>query len=101
MRYSKEDVRNIYTRFITALCPNPLERGDYFLDYHAMYGGYVITKIIDRSPLFPAGSESFPFGLARRSASEMYMSLLLATNVLEVIDNHVLDWVAIEDEGKE
>ena len=84
----------MYTRFIKALCPNPLERGEYMLDHNAAYGGYMITK------KKTSGGESCPYGFTRRSAGEMYLSLLMAANVLEELDRGAAPWMPIADEGQ-
>lgn len=47
------------------------------LDHNAIYGGYMIVEYGEH------GSESHPFGSARRSAKEMYLSMYMAVVALE------------------
>ncbi len=50
------------------------------LDYAPIYGGYVIEE------LETEGGCSHPFGSIRRSAREMYLSMLMTAQALEDIN---------------
>lgn len=52
------------------------------LDYIACYGGYVIVEYMEDT------SESHPLGSLRRSASEMYLSMLMAAQALEDVKHN-------------
>ncbi len=93
MRYAKREVQAMFVRFIKTLCPTSATREDYFLDYAPCYGGYVIEKYN------PIDGVSMPFGIARKSPKEMYLSLEMACNVLDEMDKNT-PWMAIADEGQ-
>lgn len=63
----------MFTRLIKAMGKHDA----YGLDYISVYGGYVIVEY------GPNGIESHPFGLMRRNAREMYLSMLMASQALE------------------
>ncbi len=91
MRYPKREVQAMFVRFIKTLCPTSATREEYFLDYSLSRGGYVIEKYN------PTDGVSMPFGLARKSAKEMYMCLEMACNVLDEMDKNT-PWMPISDE---
>lgn len=78
MRYTKKEITGIFGRLLKAI-PNG-HRLELYLDYNACYGGYVIVKAWEDS------SESHPFGSLRRSSREMYLSMLMAAQALESLN---------------
>jgi hypothetical protein len=81
MRYTKSEVRGMFSRLVRAM--NRMENhGSYngwVLDYAACYGGYVIEE------LGPEGGCNHPFSSTRRNAREMYLSMLMTAQGLENI----------------
>lgn len=91
MKYTKKDVEGMFKRLCTALNKR-IDAGSYnglSLDYISCYGGYVIVEYD------PVGGESHPFGLNRRNIREMYLSMLMTTQMLEAIA-----YKKIQDGGK-
>ncbi len=79
MRYSKADVKGMFSRLVRAMGKRE-DAGSYdglSLDYAPIYGGYVIEE------LHPDSGINHPFGSLRRSAREMYLSMYMAANALE------------------
>lgn len=74
MRIEKSDLRGIFERLV-----KKLPDGSYKLDHAPVYGGYVIEKNEE------SGGISHPFGSTRRSASEMFMSIRMACEAIELI----------------
>ncbi len=92
MKYTKKEVQGMFSRLVKAMgkdivgsCYNtPTDDLVYVkhglqLDYISCYGGYVIEEV------GPEGGCSHPFGCMRRTAKEMYLSMYMATQVLENI----------------
>lgn len=75
MKYTKKEVQGMFTRLANAM-NNPK---DLQLDYVSCYGGYVIEQIDEN------GGVNHPFGSPRRSAREMYLSMLMTAQALEDI----------------
>lgn len=81
MRYTKAEVRGMFARLAKAMNKR-IDAGNWDimgLDYNACYGGYVIVEYGENV------SESHPFGCVRRSAKEMYLSMLMTAQALEDI----------------
>ncbi len=81
MRYTNKEVQGMFSRLIKAMSKRE-DRGSYnglVLDYVACYGGYVIEE------LCPTGGVSHPFGCLRRSAREMYLSMWMTVQALEIL----------------
>ncbi len=79
MRYTKSEVKGMFSRLVRAMGKRecPISYNGLVLDYIACYGGYVIEEI------GPKGGCSHPFGSVRRNAREMYLSMLMATQAVE------------------
>ena len=81
MRYTKADIRGMFTRLVKAM--NKREDGGNYnslvLDYAPIYGGYVIEEV------GLEGGCSHPYGSMRRSGREMYLSMYMAAQALEDI----------------
>jgi hypothetical protein len=81
MKYTKKEVQGMFTRLVKAMNKS-IDGGSHeglHLDYASCYGGYVIEE-----HLKDAGC-SHPFGCFRRNSREMYLSMWMATQVLEDI----------------
>lgn len=79
MRCTKAEIRGMFSRLVKAMGKKE-DDGNYnglVLDYAPIYGGYVIQE------LCAEGGYSNPFGSARRSSREMYLSMYMAAQVLE------------------
>ncbi len=62
-----------------------IDAGSYnglHLDHAACYGGY---KIVEYGP---EGAEHEPFGSTRRNKTEMYYSMLMAAQALEILNTN-------------
>lgn len=81
MKITKPDLMAMFGRLAKAM-NKPIGGGQYnglHLDYAPCYGGY---KIVEYSP---EKGELEPFGSARRSKTEMYYSMLMAAQALEIL----------------
>lgn len=74
MKYTKKEVQGMFNRLCKAL-----EKENLILDYVSCYGGYVIEEKHEDTSI------SHPFGCFRRNAKEMYLSMWMATQLLEDI----------------
>ncbi len=94
MKYTKKEVQGMFVRLVKASKKQvgPIyindntdtlnyESGGWCLDYTSVYGGYVIEEIGDK------GSVNHPFGAMRRNAREMYLSMYMTTQALEMLNN--------------
>lgn len=79
MRYTKKEVKGMFSRLVKAM--GQREDGGSWnglgLDYNSTYGGYTIVEFGE------LGSEGHPFGALRRNAREMYLSMHMAAIALE------------------
>jgi hypothetical protein len=81
MRITKSEVRGMFERLCRAM-NMPEDHGSYnglSLDYYSVGGGYRIDRY------HPEKGCDQPFGTLRRSAREMYLSMLMTAQVLEEI----------------
>lgn len=92
MRYTKSEVHGMFKRLLKAigkqqgpiLINDNADGVDHFpggwiLAHNSTYGGYVIEQEEE------SGGVSHPLGSMRRSAREMYLSMLMAAQALEDI----------------
>lgn len=82
MRITKSEIHGMFNRMIkTMMRHNPkLDYTNWQLDYVSCYGGYVVEQIGEN------GGVSHPLGMRRRSAAEMYCSMLMVCNALECLE---------------
>lgn len=73
MRVTKAELKGMFSRLVKLLGKENLA-----LDHVACYGGYVVVEYGEK------GSESHPFGCRRRTLKEMYSSLEMAVEALEL-----------------
>jgi len=96
MRTTKAEVNTMFKRLLKALGKEqgPIMlldnrdnvnhiSGGYILDYAPIYGGYVIEEECEN------GGISHPFGSPRRSAREMYLSMLMTAQALENVKHEL------------
>ena len=77
MRMTRKEVNIMFDRLLKSLNRHfPLEDGEYHLNYAPVYGGYRIDTM---------GGKDSLFSTTRRSASEMYLSMLMTCQALEEI----------------
>ena len=92
MRYTKSDVKGMFNRLLKAMgkqqAPIMINdntdtlhhiAGGWSLDYCSVYGGYVIEEEMD------GGGINHPFATMRRTAREMYLSMLMTIQAIEDI----------------
>lgn len=75
MRVTKKDVHGMFKRLCNNLKPKIAK--ELSLDYASEYGGF---KVVSPTEL----GEWYPFGHTRRNTREMYLSLYLACEALEL-----------------
>ena len=81
MRITKSDLKTLFNRLVKALNKTH-DKGGYqgmVLEYIGCYGGYLI---VEYDQLL---GENHPFGSVRRNAKEMYLSMRMACEALEMI----------------
>lgn len=78
MKYTKSAVKGMFSRLVKNMNKKE-DAGSYnglVLDYVSCYGGYVIEELKN-------GGCSYPFGMMRRSAREMYLSMCMLSQYIE------------------
>lgn len=81
MKITKKDVQLMFDR-LTRVMNKTMDidqNNRLILDYASCYGGYVIKEVDSK------GGCSNPFSSSRRSAKEMYLSMLMTCQALESI----------------
>ena len=76
MKYTKKEVQSMFKMLVRAINKPEI---NFHLDYIACYGGYVIEEIGE------LGSVSHPFGCYRRKSKEMYLSMCMTAQGLEML----------------
>lgn len=84
MRITKQELFGMFKRLMRAMGKSVDEnyKGMY-LDHAACYGGYVIEERDKETT-----GISHPFGAKRRSTKEMYYSMLMAAQALEILNTN-------------
>ncbi len=84
MRTTRKQVESIFERFVKEIGGRVAtaydDHGTYRLDYNPTYGGYSIERISDTGT-----GVSMPFGMSRKSASEMWGALRFALDTIELM----------------
>lgn len=85
MRTTKAEVIGMFKRLLRATYTDhyngSLKQAGWTLDYNECYGGYVVVAY-DKDGVM----EISPLGLARRKTREMYLSLCMACEAVELVN---------------
>lgn len=81
MRTTKQQLQTVFKRLVMAMNKR-LDAGSYngyVLEHDSLYG-YLIVEYD------PLGGENHPFGSGRRNAREMFLSMYMTCEALEIVN---------------